>query len=229
MSPAPAPFGTPPAEANTPALASRPDPAASPDAAPQGAPEAGGLASEIHAALDRLTAAPISGRPIGAGDWSAALKAIAAVYAERDYAPLWLADDRFGERAKAVQSRLARANEDGLDLRATPPPSFDLIAGATAPLADADVALSAAVVAYAMQASGARVKPRSLSTEVTADPEIADPSFALKRVAARRRPRRRARRFQSAAVRLSRSCALRWRGCADRRRAPSRICRRVLN
>jgi len=200
-SPAPAPIGTPPPEARTPSLAARPDPA-SPDVTPlpveapalvarpdplesptppSAAPNEGGVAGEIHAALDRLTAAPMSSRPIGAGDWSAALKAIAAVYAERDYAPLWIDGDRFGDRAKTVLARLARADEDGLDLRATPPPPDPT--GAASPLADPDIALSAAVVAYAMQASGARVRPRSLSQEVTADPEVADPSFALKRVA----------------------------------------------
>jgi murein L,D-transpeptidase YcbB/YkuD len=189
--PTPDPIGTPPA------LAARPDPGAldatpsaagtptrpEPNASPSpAAPDAGGLPGEIHAALDRLIAAPTSLRPIGGGDWSAALKAIAAAYAERDYAPLWVAGDRLGDNAKAAMARLARADEDGLDLRATPLPP-DLSGGAESQLADADIALSAAVVAYAMQASGARVRPRSLSSEVTADPEVADPSFALKRVA----------------------------------------------
>jgi murein L,D-transpeptidase YcbB/YkuD len=202
VSSGPAPIGTPSPQATTPALAARPD-AGSPDAtpspvetpalvarpdpaasptAPSATPDAGGVAGEIHAELDRLTAAPASTRPIGAGDWNAALKAIAAVYAERDYAPLWIDDNGFGDRAKTVLTRLARADEDGLDLRATPLPP-DFTGGAAPQLADADIALSAAVVAYAMQASGARVRPRSLSQDVTADPEVADPGFALKRVA----------------------------------------------
>jgi len=207
--PAPSPIGTPPPElkspetpalvarpdasspdvarspAATPTLLARPDPAASPDTSTipaQAAPDVGGVAGQIHAVLDRLSAAPTSGRPIGASDWSAALNALAAVYAERDYAPFWIADDHFDERAKTVLARLARSDEDGLDLRATPAPP-DPPGGAPTQLAEADVALSAAVVAYAMQASGARVRPRSLSQDVTADPEVADPGFALKRVA----------------------------------------------
>ncbi len=35
-----------------------------------------------------------------------------------------------------------------------------------------------------MQASGARLSPRSLSKDVTAKPEVADPAFALRSVAA---------------------------------------------
>ena len=70
-------------------------------------------------------------------------------------------------------ARLARADEDGLN-----PP---LVSGDVG--AQADVALSAAVVAYAMQASGARINPRLLSKDVTAAPPVADPAAALKSVA----------------------------------------------
>jgi murein L,D-transpeptidase YcbB/YkuD len=138
------------------------------------------LAADIHAALDRFVAAPEQGRPIGAGDWKAARTAIAAVYAERAYAPLWLDGDHWNAAARAALARLARAREDGLDLALTPPPA-DSDPQAKA---DAEIALSAAVVAYAMQASGARLNPRALSKDVTPKVEVADPAFALKSVAA---------------------------------------------
>jgi murein L,D-transpeptidase YcbB/YkuD len=148
---------------------------------PAGATPAADLGSAIHDALEQLQAAPVKGRPIGAGDWSAALKAIAANYEARDYAALWLDGDHFSDRAKIVLARLARAAEDGLDLKAIPIPSEDLVASPQAK-AEAEVAVSAAVVAYALQASGARIRPRSLSKDVTAEPEVADPDDALKKV-----------------------------------------------
>src|SRR6202043_2231850 len=54
--------------------------------------------------------------------------------------------------------------------------------------AQADIQLSAAVVAYAIQASGARVHPRTLSKDVTAAPEVAEPGAALRTVASARDP-----------------------------------------
>lgn len=178
----------PPSPIASPAPAAIATPEPAPDAAPtpvaQPASPADPLGVAIHAALDRLVEAKPAGRPIGAGDWSAARKAIASVYAERAYAPLWLDGDHFNARARAVLARLARADRDGLDLGGAPAPRADLADVAPPSLAEADLALSAAVVAYAMQASGARIYPRSLSKDVSAKPQVADPGFALKRVAA---------------------------------------------
>jgi murein L,D-transpeptidase YcbB/YkuD len=148
-------------------------PEAKPDVAPPAAaPPAAVGADAIHAAVDAFLAAKPVGRPIGMGDWEAARRAIADVYAARAYAPLWLEGDGFGERAKAALARLARADEDGLK-----PPAVPAQADA-----QADIALSAAVVAYAMQASGARIAPRQLSKDVTASPPVADPAAALRAV-----------------------------------------------
>jgi murein L,D-transpeptidase YcbB/YkuD len=133
--------------------AARPTPVAAPEA-PLSPGEI--LSGEIHKALDGLVAAKPAGRPIGAGDG-------------------------FGPRARSALDRIARAREDGLDLRDAPAPSPDLAGADPAKLAGAEIALSTAVVAYAMQASGARVNPRAMGL-VTAKPEVADPGFALKRV-----------------------------------------------
>ena len=139
------------------------------------------LAAAIPASLDGLASAK---RPIGAGDWARARQAIGAVYSQRADAPLWIEGTGFSARARQAIGRLARAAEDGLNLAATPPPAADLAGASPEALAQADVALSAAVVAYALQASGARVNPRALSNDVSAKPEVADPAFALKSVAA---------------------------------------------
>ena len=156
-------------------------PAAPVDAA---APAADALAGEIHTALDRFVAAEPADRPFGLGDWSATCKAIAAFYAERNYAPLWTVGDHLSSAAKSALARLAKAGEDGLDLAGLSTPPLDWSDRAPSALAEADVEISAAVVAYAMQATGARINPRALSKDVSAKPEVADPAFVLKSVAA---------------------------------------------
>jgi murein L,D-transpeptidase YcbB/YkuD len=141
------------------------------------------LAGKIHSTLDRFLSGGPARRPIGAGDWNAARKAIVAVYAERGYAPIWVDGAQWGVAAKSVLSRLAAAEEDGLYLTGTPIPSTDWTEAAPKAEALADVQLSAAVVAYAMQASGARIHPRALSKDVSASPDVADPGAALTSVA----------------------------------------------
>ena len=146
-------------------------------------PAADALASEIHAALDRFVAAEPTHHPIGAGDWSAARKAIAAFYANRNYAPLWTDSDHLSVGAKSALARLAKAGDDGLDLASSPRPSADWSDSALGARAEVDIEISAAVVAYAMQATGARINPRALSRDVSVEPEVADAAFALKSVA----------------------------------------------
>ncbi len=186
---APAPAAEPSPAVATPAAAS-PMPSALPAAAPaEAAPlsPAEALANEIHAALDRLQANP-QRHPIGAGDWGAARAAIAAVYAERGYAPLWVDSGHWSARAKSALRRLAKADEDGLDLAATPAPLADWSDPALGAQALAEVELSAAVVAYALQAGGARINPRAFSKDVSAKPEVADPGAALKAAASAEDP-----------------------------------------
>ncbi len=182
----------PPAPAPSVAPTPTPTPAAPAQAAPVESPAAAApadvVAAELQKALDGFVAAKPVGRPIGAGDWDAARHAIAAVYAERAFAPLWIEGDGFGARARAALTRIARADEDGLNLAATPAPAGDLAAATPEAKAQADIALSTAVVAYALQASGARLSPRNLAKDVTAKPEVADPGFALKSVAAAEDP-----------------------------------------
>jgi murein L,D-transpeptidase YcbB/YkuD len=146
------------------------------------------LANAIRAALDHVGDAKPQPHPIGAGDWVAAQKAIVAVYAEGGYAPLWLDGDHWSVQAKSALDRLAKAGEDGLNLAESPTPPADWSDGAPQAQAQADVALSAAVVAYALQASGARIYPRALSKDVSARPDLPEPGAALKSVAAAEDP-----------------------------------------
>ncbi|TRL29092.1 L,D-transpeptidase family protein [Methylosinus sporium] len=106
-------------------------------------------------------------------------KAIVAFYAQRVYAPLWREGDSWRASAPAAIERLSRARDDGLDLRGLAYPSETKLGG------DADeFALSEAVVAYAIQASGGRVDPRRLSRLISAHPALPEPGAALATIAA---------------------------------------------
>jgi murein L,D-transpeptidase YcbB/YkuD len=170
-----------PATAATPAPA--PAPAATPEdaAAPTVDPQ---MAAALTAALDALVAGDVKASPIGAGNWRDARLAIRAFYAARGFAPVWLDGHGLTPRGQAALRRLERADEDALDLSAFALP-VDPPADATPErIAEAEATISAAAVAYAMQASGSRVIPTRISSLITARPTVADPGAALTAVAA---------------------------------------------
>ncbi len=154
------------------------DQAAPPLVAPSKLPQA------IEAALTALVAEDVKTSPIGAGDWRAARQAIQAFYAARNFAPLWVADQGLAPGADSALARLARADEDGLDISAFALPKGPLSTQPPERLAETEIAISAAVVAYAMQASGARLVPTRISPLISAQPSVADPGRALTAVAA---------------------------------------------
>ena len=110
-----------------------------------------------------------------------ARQAIAAFYADRGFASLWVDEGRFDVAARALLSRIDHAAADGLDLRADPVvvPHGEM---ATA-LAASELSLSEAIVDYGRQASGGRVDPARIDPLVAAKPEVADPARVLASVA----------------------------------------------
>ena len=94
-----------------------------------------------------------------------AREAIAAFYHARQNAPLWVDGTHLSAAARSVLSRIDRAGEDGLTLHAYPVP---VLRDATpTQLAEAELALSEAVVAYAQQAGGARIDPLQINRLIT--------------------------------------------------------------
>ncbi|MFO1126254.1 MAG: hypothetical protein U1E25_13965 [Methylocystis sp.] len=85
--------------------------------------------------------------------------ALATAYAAKIFAPFWIENGEWRASARAAITRLARAADDGLDLRAYAAPD----AAKLAPTAADDLALSEAVAAYALLARGSRVDPASIS------------------------------------------------------------------
>ncbi|MCW6507029.1 L,D-transpeptidase family protein [Lichenifustis flavocetrariae] len=98
--------------------------------------------------------------------------AIAAFYESRNHAPLWIEGTHFSLSARAALSRIERAGEDGLNLHGF---SVPVLHDPTAvELAQAELALSEAVVAYARQAGGARVDPLQINRLITAKRTLVD-------------------------------------------------------
>ena len=122
--------------------------------------------------------------PLGLGDWRAAKAEIGAFYADRGFRPIWVDADGLTPPVAPSLTRVARAPEDGLTLGGLALP-HDLV-GPLDPeaLAAAEAAIAAAVVAYAEQATGARLSPYRLSPILAADPQIVDPAEALAETAA---------------------------------------------
>ncbi|MFC6790222.1 L,D-transpeptidase family protein [Methylobacterium komagatae] len=141
-----------------------PEPA--PDSAPTPAPTASAPTSPAEpipaAIFARLgESAPLLTR-LGAKERAA----IKAFYEARGDKPVWIADGAWTPAAKAIASRLAAADEDGLDPRAYPVPSLSEKPEDKA-VAEAELRLSAAAVLYARDARGGRTNPSSISRLIT--------------------------------------------------------------
>ena len=87
-------------------------------------------------------------------------EAIAATYAARGHAPLWMGNDGWSGTARALQARLSAARDDGFE------PADYLVAlaspGQPSDLAEAEIRLSAALAVYARDARGGRIDPARL-------------------------------------------------------------------
>jgi murein L,D-transpeptidase YcbB/YkuD len=95
------------------------------------------------------------------------IQAVVAFYASRNNAPLWLTEKGWTDAASSLIDRLSRAEEDALEPRDYPV-RMDNASGLAAPLlAETDISLSLAIVAYARDARGARIEPVRLSKLMT--------------------------------------------------------------
>jgi|SRR5271166_644221 len=138
----------------------------------------------IEAALVQLIVHDGPVNPIGAGDWRAARAAIGAFYADRGFRPVWVDEHGLTSAGRAAIARIKRAGEDGLNLSAFPLPRDIGASPAPTDLASAETTISAAVVAYAEQATGSRIDPAHVSRLVAVEPILADPGDALAETAA---------------------------------------------
>jgi murein L,D-transpeptidase YcbB/YkuD len=95
-------------------------------------------------------------------------EALAAFYAIGGYQTLWVRQGSWTASAEAIMARLKKADEDALDAADYPVPALAGGKGASPDaLAEAELKLSAAAVAYARDARGARIEPSRLSNLIT--------------------------------------------------------------
>jgi L,D-transpeptidase YcbB len=162
---------------------------------PTAGPSLSPTQSALQAAMGRLVTRGDRHNPLGSGDWRAARAAIAAFYAERAYAPIWVSENGLTEVGRAALSQLKRASDDGLNLSAFALPR-DLGSGLDPDtIAEAETIIASAVVVYAEQASGSRVPPSHVSGLIFATPSIVDAGTALTETAMAADPARRLAAF----------------------------------
>jgi len=145
-------------------------------------PKDAALRELIHAATAALIEPESTARPNKAQQAQRKEReAIVAFYTGRDDAPVWVSPAGLTDAGRSLVARLARASDDGLDLKGFSQPN---LAGADdQTLAKAELALTETAIDYAHQASGGRVDPRSIGL-ITAKPEIAEPAAVLAAIAA---------------------------------------------
>ena len=153
-----------------------------------------GLAERLPFAIDALMA---QGRlpSLGAGGWKAAREAVRSLYVARDFTPIWTDGSALNSAGRSLLARLNRADEDGLVLKGLHLPSESFSAPSADRAAEAEVQLSIAAVVYALEASGARIVPQSISPLVTPVVPIANPLDALVDLAVAIDPGERLRAF----------------------------------
>jgi L,D-transpeptidase YcbB len=91
--------------------------------------------------------------------------AIDAFYAGRDYAPLWITEGKANARAQAAINYLGQVDADGLDPADYPVPNFAALSDPAA-LAEAELRLTASVLAYARHAQVGRVHWTRVSGDI---------------------------------------------------------------
>lgn len=100
------------------------------------------------------------------------IQGVAAFYASRKNMPLWLTSNGWSTEASALIERLSRAEEDALASRDYPVRMGDASGLSTSLIAETDISLSLAIVAYARDARGARIEPARLSKLMTPQLDI---------------------------------------------------------
>jgi murein L,D-transpeptidase YcbB/YkuD len=91
--------------------------------------------------------------------------AVETLYVKRGFAPLWLENGEASARAKAAISYLASVEAEGLDPADYPTPVFRAGAEPTA-LAEAEIKMTATVLAYARHAQSGRVHWTRISADI---------------------------------------------------------------
>lgn len=112
--------------------------------------------------------------------------ALASFYEDREHRTVWVEDGKLNAAARRAIFFLSRTDRWGLDPDAFAAP--DLSLGFSEPasaseIADAEVAMSRALLTYARHAHSGRTTPRDISPFLDAKPELPDPVEAMRKMA----------------------------------------------
>ena len=110
--------------------------------------------------------------------------ALAQFYGELKNEPVWITPAGFNAAARAVHAEIGRAGDWGLDASTYRLPA--LVQGTEftrEQIADAEIALSLAVLEYARHARGGRTDPLSLSRNLDRKPQLLDPRSVIETAA----------------------------------------------
>ena len=119
---------------------------------------------------------------------AADLEALKTVYGERDDDPLWVAEDGFAQNAKTLITTIGDADDWGLDADAYAVPAPNKVLTTDEARADAEVALSAAVLKYARHAQTGRLTPSKAHKLFDFNPTARDPKKVLIEIAESKTP-----------------------------------------
>lgn len=126
--------------------------------------------------------------------------ALAEYYSVSDRRPIWVDENGLTARGKAVMAEIAKADDYGLrsaDYQLPDGARFNVAdPGAAGWLADAELKISMAVLGYAKDARGGRVKPQSLSKNLDPTLYLPNPAEVIGFIAIRSDPAAYLRSFQ---------------------------------
>jgi len=159
-----------------------PLPATAPAVTPPPAPQ-----DPLGIALQQKLSAAAKGRADEAEAQDRA--ALAAFYAGRIYAPVWVSSNGLSAKAAAAITEFGKANDWGLDAADFPPPVVTAATGdAPSPdaLANAELAMSLTALKYARYARGGRIADPAtqLSSYLDRKPQLLEPKTVIEQLAA---------------------------------------------
>ena len=133
------------------------------------------LNAALKSTIDKYSAVNLKGA--GAAERRKERAAIAFFYAAHGFASIWSASGKPVDAVASVRARLARADEDALDVAS--PPGDLKVEGSPEDIAESELAMTEAVVSYARQATGSRVDTLAISPLIGNRPNLADPADVL--------------------------------------------------
>jgi murein L,D-transpeptidase YcbB/YkuD len=162
-----------------------PQPLAAPANQPASAAEpAQPRTNPVLASIRAKLADPSVGKGANADD----LAALAAFYAARTGAPLWVTEMGFSARGQATLFEMGKADDWGLDAAAFDLPPAGALPTTPEDQANAEIKLDLAILKYARFARGGRFNPQEISELLDQTSHVRDPKMVLSEIEAAAAP-----------------------------------------